>query len=64
MPVGSVVIAGDLLGILESVDGDYSVVKDKTGCKHTVLSNACTEVINPYALSVLLLNKLTKRVGK
>lgn len=58
---GTIVIANDLLGFVEEVDGTLVQVKDKEGILHKINKNACTEICNPAALALLYYRKL---VGK
>ena len=62
MQRGTIIIANDLLGFVVNVSGDYSVVRDKNGEEHTILSKCCTEVSNPFALAALMWNKASKKV--
>lgn len=61
---GSIVIANDLLGVLEETSDGGAVIIDRFGKKHTVKESALTEVVTPYAHAAKVILKLRGRVGK
>ena len=62
MQIGSIVIANDLLGFITADDGVMATVKDKDDSYHRVRSASCAEIISPYALAYLTLEKAKERV--
>lgn len=62
MTKGSVVIANDLLGIVDDVDENYVYVVDACNKVRKVIPTAVNEVTNPHALAALLYLKVVKRV--
>lgn len=64
MRVGSIAIANDLLGVIIDTEKDLVKLKDKQGMVRSVAASSCVEIIDPYATSLLLLEKLRKEVNK
>lgn len=64
MQIGSLVIANDLLGFVTSDDGVMATVKDKENKYHRVRSKCCAEIISPYALAYMTLQKAKERVRR
>lgn len=62
MTSGSVVIANDLLGVIDHFDSDYAYVADKDNVVRKVLPTAIVEISNPHALAALLYHKVAARV--
>lgn len=63
MPVGSIVIAGELIGFVVGNDKNMCRIKGESGKIYTVKRSACTEVVSAQALAALLYAKLVKRVN-
>ena len=64
MRVGSIAIANDLLGVIIDMEKDLVKLKDKQGTVRSVAASSCVEIIDPYATSLLLLEKLRKEVNE
>lgn len=58
MPIGSYIIANDLLGVLTAKTGNMVVVCDKEGKEHKIVASSCQVIANPHALALLLYNKI------
>lgn len=58
MSLGSLVIANNLFGVLQSQTKDHCVIVDKEGKEHVVVSSVVKEVCNPHALALLLYEKV------
>lgn len=61
MQAGSIVIIKDVIGAVQSVNGDTYELLCSDNKVRTIIGEA-TEVTNPHALALLTYNKLLERI--
>lgn len=64
MQAGTVIILNDVIGVVQSWDGESSYEVLCPDDKIRELVGDVTEVANPHALALLVYNKLLERINK